>query len=72
MCKEGWYVGLGQEGGCLHESGENCLKCLIRGRNKKEGRGNKGFKRGGKLGQGVGALKSEETGTPLRTMKDNF
>ena len=35
----------------------NCLKYLKRGRNGKEGRGNKCFKKGGKLGQGVGVLK---------------
>ena len=35
--------------------------------NKKEGRGNKKFKKGGKLGQGVGALK-RGGGTPLQAM----
>ena len=35
-----------------------CLKYLKRGWNTKEGRANKDFKKGGKLGQGVGALKS--------------
>ena len=40
-----------------------------RGWNRKEGRGNKDFKkRGGKLGQGVSALKRGVTGTTLRTM----
>ena len=34
-----------------------CLKYLKRGWNTKEGRANKDFKKGGKLGQGVGALK---------------
>ena len=47
MCKEGWCVGLGQEGGSLRESGGNCLKYLKRGWNRKEGRGNKDFKKGG-------------------------
>ena len=39
--------------------GGDCLKYLKRGWNKKEGRGNKDFEKvgGGKLGQGVGALK---------------
>ena len=38
--------------------GENCLKYLIRGWNRKEGRGNKDFKKGvGKLGHKMGALK---------------
>ena len=37
----------------------DCLKYLKRGWNRKEGRGSKDFKKGGggKLGQGVGALK---------------
>ena len=34
-----------------------CLKYLKRGWNTKEGRANKDFKKGSKLGQGVGALK---------------
>ena len=34
--------------------GGNCLKYLKRGWNRKEGRENKDFKKGGKLGQGVG------------------
>ena len=42
----------------LHEDGGNCLKYLKRGWNRKEGKGNKDFTRGGgKLDQGVGALK---------------
>ena len=43
--KEDWLVGL------------DCLKYLKREWNRKEGRGNKDFKKGGKLGQGVSALK---------------
>ena len=39
------------------EGGGNCLKHLIRRWNRKEGRGNKYFKEGGKLGPGVNALK---------------
>ena len=39
------------------EGGENCLKHLKRGWNRKEGRANKDFLKGGKLGQGAGALK---------------
>ena len=36
----------------------NCLKYLKRGWNRKEGKGSKDFKkRGGRLDQGVGALK---------------
>ena len=51
---EGWLVGLGQEG--VAWGWGNCLKYLKRGWNR-EGRGNRDFKKGGKLGQGVGALK---------------
>ena len=57
MCKEGRCFGLGQEMGFLSEGGEKCLKYLKKGWNRKEGRGNKDFKKGGKLGQGVGAVK---------------
>ena len=35
MCKEGWCVGLGQEGSCLCEG--NCLEYLKRGGIEKEG-----------------------------------
>ena len=52
----------------MHEGGRNCLEYIKRGCNIKEGRGNKDFKRGGKLGQGLGALKGGGAGTPLRTM----
>ena len=38
----------------MHESGGNCLKYLERGWSRKEGRGNKDFKKGEKLGQGQG------------------
>ena len=43
-------------GSCVRVGGD-CLKYLKRGWKKKEGRGNKDFKRGDKLGQRVGALK---------------
>ena len=56
MSKEGWCVGLGQEG--LREGGGNCLKHLKRWWEKKRGGKTKILKRGYKLGQGVGALKS--------------
>ena len=39
--------------------GGNCLKYLKRGWDRKEGRANKDFKKWGKLGQGVSALKRE-------------
>ena len=54
----------------LREGGGNYLKYIKKGWNRKEGRGNKVFKRGGgggKLSQGLGALK-KGTGTPLQTM----
>ena len=55
-------------GGLRCEDGENLLKYFKKGWNRKEGRGNKDFKRGGgKLGQEVDALK-KGAGTPLRTM----
>ena len=50
------------------EGGGNCAKYLKRGWDGKEGRGNKNSKGGGgKLGQGLGALK-KGAGTPLQTM----
>ena len=64
--KKGWLFGLGQE--VVAWWWGNCLKYLKRGWNRKEGRGNKYFKKGRKLGQGVSALKRGEVGTPLRTM----
>ena len=51
----------------MRESGGNCLKYLKRWWNRKEGRGTKILKRGGKLGQGVGVLKRGPE-TPLQTM----
>ena len=52
----------------LREGGGNCLKYLKKGWNRKEGGGNKVFKKGGgKPSQGLGALK-RGTGTPLQTM----
>ena len=47
--------------------GGDCLKYPKKGWNRKEGRENKVFKRGGgKLGEGVGALKrGRGAGTPL-------
>ena len=55
----------------VHEGGRNCLNYLKRGWNIKEGRGNKDFKKGGKMGQRVGALKSKGrgAGTHFRTIK---
>ena len=49
-------VGPIRAGGLLEGVG-NCLKHLKSGWNRKEGRGNKDFKKGGKLGQEMGALK---------------
>ena len=52
MCKEGWCVGLGQEG--LREGGGNSLKYLKNGWNRKDGRRKKGTarSRGGCLKNG--------------------
>ena len=44
-------------GGICVRVGGNCLKYLKRGWNRTEGRRQKDFKKGGRLGQGVGALK---------------
>ena len=60
MCKEGWCVKLGLKE--VAEGGGNYPKYLKRGWNRKEGRGNKDFKKGNKLGQGVGALKRRRGG----------
>ena len=58
----------------MREGGGNCPKFLTRGWNRKEGRGNKDFKKWGNLGREVGALKRGGwvLGIPLRTMKENF
>ena len=45
MCKEGWCVRLGQEGGCLRERGGNCMKYFKSGWNRRKGSGNKDFKK---------------------------
>ena len=47
MCKKGWCVRLGQDGGSLCEGGGNCLKYLKRGWNRKDWCGNKSFQKGG-------------------------
>ena len=46
MCKEGWCVRLGRKGL------GNCLRYFKRGWNKKEGRGNKDFKKGASWAKG--------------------
>ena len=57
----------------LCEGGGNCLKYLKMGWNRKEGRANKYFKKGGKLGQGVGSSKREGgSGIPLPTVKKSM
>ena len=48
--------------------GEFYLKYLKRGCNRTKGRGHKDFKKEGKLGQGVDALKKGGAGITLRTM----
>ena len=45
----------------------NCLKYPKKGWNRKEGRGNKDFKKGASWVKG-GCLKKGRAGTPLRTM----
>ena len=53
--KEGWCVGLGQER--VEWGWRSCLKYLKSGWNNKERTRSKEFRKRGKLGQGVGALK---------------
>ena len=43
MCKEGWRVGLGQDGGSLREIGRIVWNILKRSWNRREGSGNKKF-----------------------------
>ena len=54
----------------MHEGGGSCLKYLKRRWNRKEGRGNKDFKKGeGQAGSRVGCLKKGGgAGIPLQTM----
>ena len=54
---------------CLNQ--ERLVGQIRQERLRTEGRGHKDFKEGGKLGQGVGALKRGWAGTPLRTMMSN-
>ena len=56
ICKEDWWVGLGQGEGCLCEGRGNCLKCLKMD-GKKEGKENTDFKNGGQAGSRRGCLK---------------
>ena len=48
----------------MYEGGWNCLKYLKRGVTEKRGGETKILKRGGKMGQGMGALKRTGAGTP--------
>ena len=54
----------------MPEGRGNCVKYLKRGWNRKEGRGNKDFKKEEQAGSRVGCLKKGwgGAGTPLRTM----
>ena len=51
-----WYFFKPRKVGRIRAVLGNCLKYLKRGWNRKEGRENKDFKKGGILDQGVGAL----------------
>ena len=55
-------------GGCLCEGRENSLKYLKRVLNRKEGWGNKDFKRGRQAGSGGVHFRKGRAGTPLQTM----
>ena len=64
---------VGWSGWCrrdLREGGGNCLKYFERGWNRKDGRGQKDFKKGGKLGQGVGTLKKGGLKPPFELWVD--
>ena len=52
----------------MHEGRGNCVKYLKRGCNRKEGKGNKDFKRGRQARSRGGCLKKGGAGTPLQTM----
>ena len=53
----------------MHEGGGNCLKYLNRGWKRKEGRGNKDFKKGGgQAGSRGWCLKKGGSLKPLQTM----
>ena len=69
-----WYlfkprkVGWSGSRGLLEGGGGDCQKYLKRAWNRKQGRGNKDFKKGRQAGSMGGCLKKRGTGTPLRTM----
>ena len=58
-------------GGCVRVGGDY-LRYLKKGWNKKEGRGNKDFKKEGKAGSRGECLKKRGAGTSLRTMLSFF
>ena len=66
MCKKGWCVGLGQEGGCMRVGG-TVLNTLKGGGTEKRG-GETDSKKGVQGGSRGGCLKKGGAGTPLRTM----
>ena len=56
MCKEDWWVGLGQGGTCVRIEA-TVWKCIKMGGEKKEGKENTDFKNGGQAGSREGCLK---------------
>ena len=60
----------------LCKGGENCLKYLKRGWNRKNGRKNKGFKKGGQAGSRGGCFKKKVrgggAGTPIMNYYDIY
>ena len=52
----------------LRESGGNCLKYLKRGWDRKDGRGNKDFKKGASAGSRSWCLKKGGDWSPLQTI----
>ena len=57
MCKEDWYVRLGQEGDCLREDGGTVLNALKRGGIEKRGGETKNYKKGQQARSRSGCLK---------------
>ena len=77
MCMEDWCVETGHEFCSLHEGGENVLKYLKRGWNRKDGSGNKNLKNGrgggGQVRLRGGCLKKKSGGwNPLRNYVISF
>ena len=58
--------------GWIREGWEDCIKHLKRGWNRKEGRGNKYFKKGEQAASRVGSLTKGAGWNPLTNYESNF